>query len=322
MFSNSPNRFLLVTGVPRSGTTIVGRCMALAPGTTYLWEPLNQKYRRGIPDYYPYIGPSTNPNKISRYDDIIRDTLELRRLSPYVEIRDGDGFLKRIVKSFGVNRSLLQYRYAQARQILTGNSFLLIKDPIAIFLSQHLLSEFNFKIIAVVRHPAAVASSRERLNWRFDFGTWAKQDDLATDLLTPFLASGVDYASYTHAQMSALQWRACYGYLTKLAKDYKGKLLLVRHEDLLTHPREFMNSVLEFANLECDERILRNVNYYMTGSSVERKTTQLSRLERRNADELRYAWKANFEQPELDKIRVAAGRIARELYPEDKDWQL
>jgi len=322
MLSRRPNQFLLVTGVPRSGTTFVGRCMALAPTATYLWEPFNQKYRSGIPDYYPYIGPSTDTDKISKYNSIISDTLMLRHLSPFVEVRPGDGLIRRIVKSCGINRSFFQYRYAQAKQFLNGNRCLLIKDPVAIFLSEHLLRNFNFKIIAVVRHPAAVACSRERLNWGFGFDAWSRQDDLTADLLTPFFASGVDYASYSDAEMSALQWRLCYGYLKKLEENYKDKLLLVRHEDLLINPREFLNSAFEFANLEFDEQVLRKVNHYMTGTNVERKTMQLSRLERRNANELRYAWKTSIEQSELNKIRDIAGQIAEDLYSTEKDWKL
>jgi hypothetical protein len=46
-------QYILVTGVPRSGTTILGRMIAFSPSVNYLWEPFNNKYRNGIPDYYP-----------------------------------------------------------------------------------------------------------------------------------------------------------------------------------------------------------------------------------------------------------------------------
>ena len=66
-----PNQKILVTGVPRSGTTVLGRMMGFSSNVNYVWEPFNLKYRTGIPDYYPYIGAETEDEKRELYDKFI-----------------------------------------------------------------------------------------------------------------------------------------------------------------------------------------------------------------------------------------------------------
>jgi hypothetical protein len=56
------NKNILVTGIPRSGTTALGRMIGFSKHANYVWETFNNKYRVGVPDY-PYIGSATTENK-------------------------------------------------------------------------------------------------------------------------------------------------------------------------------------------------------------------------------------------------------------------
>ena len=83
-------KLILVTGAPRSGTTVVGKIASLNSDTNYLMEPLNNRLRRGIPDYYPYVGSKTNSDKRQKYNSLIAETIRLRNLQPQVTILPQD----------------------------------------------------------------------------------------------------------------------------------------------------------------------------------------------------------------------------------------
>ena len=99
--STTPATRILVTGAPRSGTTVLGRLLALSSSVAYLWEPFNQRYREGIPDYYPYCGPASPPEKTRFYDELIEQTLQMRNLNPHIEFFDRDGAFVRLGKRLG-----------------------------------------------------------------------------------------------------------------------------------------------------------------------------------------------------------------------------
>jgi hypothetical protein len=50
--TTSAKRPILVTGAPRSGTTWVGKMLALAPGVGYVHEPFNPRFSAGCFDRY------------------------------------------------------------------------------------------------------------------------------------------------------------------------------------------------------------------------------------------------------------------------------
>ena len=66
---------ILVTGAHRSGTTWVGKMLALAPGVAYLHEPFNPRFSAGRFDRYFIVVTSENED---RYAPELERVLELR----------------------------------------------------------------------------------------------------------------------------------------------------------------------------------------------------------------------------------------------------
>ena len=54
---------------------------------------------------------------------------------------------------------------------------------------------FDLAVVAMIRNPAAFASSIKRLAWGFDFRNWLDQELLMRDLLHPFTDEIVAMAS-------------------------------------------------------------------------------------------------------------------------------
>jgi len=140
------NNNILVTGVPRSGTTFLGRALNFSSQVNYLWEPFNNNFRNAIPDYYPYVGRSTSNKKTNIYKQIIIETINYNNLNPTIKTLESDNYLIKILKKLGINRTFFRYKLAQIKNKLFTFDYNIFKDPIGLFLSEYLIKEFNFNL--------------------------------------------------------------------------------------------------------------------------------------------------------------------------------
>jgi len=306
---------ILVTGVPRSGTTVIGRMIAFSRDVNYVWEPFNLKYRKGVPDYYPYIGNETRKKKRDLYDSLITDTIHMRNLKPIIEINPQDSIIKRVGKKLGINRTtFLWYKWPQIKNKLHNHRVLLCKDPIGIFLSGHLVKKYDFKIIVAMRHPAAIASSRRKLGWRFDFDWWRNQSDLYVghfkELDDTLKNYDMDFITET-----SFHWLTCYSYIKRIKEFYPGSVMVVRHEDLCQNPVGELEKVFGSLGLRFDDKIISKITGLTTGD-------RLAKLEKRDAKKLIYKWKHEINEIELDRIKEITKSISSSYYDKNEFWQV
>ena len=161
--TRAPAAGILVTGSHRSGTTWVGKMLAEAEGLCYLHEPFKPKWDppyvwTHFDTWFLHVGR----HNASEHERAVARTLGLR----YSWRRH-----------FGQDPSLRQLwtstdhwlRWAGHR--LRGRRPL-VKDPIALFAAPWLADRFNLDVVAMIRHPAAFASSIKLKRWHFDFDHW------------------------------------------------------------------------------------------------------------------------------------------------------
>ena len=311
---------ILVTGVPRSGTTFTGRLLDLSKETTYIWEPFNRHYRRIIPDYYPYVGRSSPEEKARRYKEVVEHTVHFRSLSPNINIKQSDSLAKKTAKRLGVNRAFLLYAKARLNHFLRPNAKLLVKDPIAIFLTKFLVEVYDFTILAIVRHPAAVHSSRHRLNWDFDFTWWQEQRDLCVDYIEPFF--GELPKAHDRVTGTSVHWKVCYSFLAELKKQYPGKVFFLRHEALCASPLQEFEKLYSMLGVPMTDSIRNRIVYNTTGKNIEKRGKSLSSLERRDSRSLAFKWKRDISETDLHRIRQMTSPISAAFYDDDCYWRL
>ena len=147
---------ILVTGAHRSGTTWIGKMLALAPGIGYIHEPFSPRTAPGVSsapfdEYYTRV---TRENE-SLYLPGLERTLrfeygyraQLRALrSPAEAVRAAQDAI-----------AFSRARRSQARP--------LVKDPIALLSAEWLAGRFEMDVVVTIRHPAAFAASVLRLGW-------------------------------------------------------------------------------------------------------------------------------------------------------------
>lgn len=207
-------QFVLVTGMPRSGTTAVGSVLASADRTSYFYEPLNPRSGlRSIDDWFQFPEPGgASPEVQGLIDEVLRITL---RLKP--GHWDADSTLRLALKSVSGSRTRLSALRCRLDPRLRH---VVWKDPFAAFLVPELAADHAMPAIITVRPPEATAASFKRLGWGFDLDRVRGH----LERLTPgagYLDVDVPTTSWanTHSNAAvngAILWQLLYGYLDEV----------------------------------------------------------------------------------------------------------
>jgi hypothetical protein len=300
---------ILVTGIHRSGTTFVGRILALAPGVRYIQEPFNPEYGiRGMDTWYPYIWQGMPEEGL--FAGLVEELLSGKAV--YKE-RPGThgGPIRTLGRKLFRSGDHLRYLYATR---LPGSKRLLIKDPIAAMSSLWLHRRFGMKVVVLVRHPAAFTASTARLGWDFDFSSLTGQKTLLTHHLASVL-NGSNTGNMAHHERAALLWRCVYTVLDSYCKGEEG-MRMFRMEDISRAPIEWFEEIHRFIGLPFTQKQQRRIEE-LTGPSnpvkaPEGRVHSMKRYSLRLAD----AWRNQLERETIDRIMELAGPLASKYYPD------
>lgn len=222
-----PQHSVLVTGCPRSGTTFVGSALALPAAVDYLHEPLNPMC--GLPavdERYIDLAADSSGSAVMQLERLL-DYEPLLRGAIYARDRGPRRTVKRVIRGRG---PLLLTR----ARLNPWSHHVVIKDPLAAC-SVGWFADRGFDVVAVLRHPAAVAASFRRLGW---------SDSSALDALVarPGMATDVERSTLERIrsrseprglELPALLWTII---TRKLVDD--DRVHVVRHEALSADPPE------------------------------------------------------------------------------------
>jgi hypothetical protein len=314
---------IVVTGMPRAGTSWVGKMLDASGRVVYINEPLNVRrppgrspgvLRARVHYRFQYISPANEDEYLRAF----REMLALRyHVLAEIRVSRSVGDVLRMAKYWS---SFVRGRVQQKRPLLD--------DPYAVFSGEWLASRLGCHVVVVVRHPAAIASSRKRLGWKIDFGDLLNQPVLVDDWLHPFRQEmeAMRGSSDVIAE-SGLLWRMIYhvvaGYRTRHRLVH-----VVRHEDLSREPVSEFARLYTHVGLPFTEEVERTVIGSVTGPqdqqahawSFSRKG--ISRTGFRPLDSRAHisAWKAQLTPAEIERIRELTAGVADDYYADD-DWR-
>jgi hypothetical protein len=301
---------ILVTGAHRSGTTWVGKMLAADADTAYISEPLNVLHRPGVfhapvKHWYQYICPE-NENEylpafqhLLAYDYFLWD--EIRA------IRSRKDFLR-------MGRDFMIFYYALER-----GQRALLKDPFAVFSIPWFAKKLDCKIVVTVRHPAAFASSLQRLGWNFDFKDLLDQPLLMRDHLENYRDEMQAVKSDDVIGQAALLWKLIY-HAVHTSIKLNPAWTVVRHEDFSLNPVNQFRDLYSKLGLGFTPRVEKEI----ANSSSSENPAELS-LKKTHSVKLDSAasvknWKKRLSADDLKRIREITGEVAG-LYYSNEDWE-
>jgi hypothetical protein len=299
---------ILVTGAHRSGTTWVGKMLALAPGVAYVHEPFNPRTSAGLSParFDKYFTVVTAENE-ARYRPGLERTVELRYdLGAQLRSLHGGRDVLR------TGRDLV--RVGKARR---SGARPLVKDPIALLSAEWLAQSFGMDVVVLIRHPAAFAASLKRLGWKHSFATFLV-DGNAPEVLRPYEDEIREQAERPGdiLTQAALLWRVLYnavdGYRTR-HPDW----VYLRHEDASLDPVATFERLYDRLGLEWTPAAREAV----ARASAPENPAELSTP---HAVELDSAaslgrWRDQLTAEEIDVLRERTRDVWPRFYS-DEDW--
>jgi hypothetical protein len=299
------NHPILVTGAHRSGTSWAGKMLAADADTAYISEPLNVLHRPGVfkarvAHWYQYICDENQQEFLPAYQSLLQFDYHL--WDEIRSLRSRKDFLR-------MGRDFMIFYNALER-----GQRALLKDPFAVFSAPWFVKCLNCRVVITIRHPAAFASSLQRLGWSFDFKDLLEQPLLMRDHLEPFREQMQSIQADDVIGQGALLWKMIYGVVPKFQQS-NIDLLVVRHEDLSADPvnryRELYNKLsLEFSPRV--EKVILKASSSENPSELSLKNSHSVKLD--SAASIKN-WKKRLEAGVIQRIRDITGEAADSYYP-------
>jgi hypothetical protein len=218
---------ILVTGAHRSGTTWVGKMLALAPGVAYIHEPFNPRTAAGL-----------SPARFDRYFTVVTSENEARYrpgLEQTIRFRYGLGAQLRSLRG-GRDLARIPRDLVRVERARLSGARPLVKDPIALLSAEWLAETFGMDVVVLIRHPAAFAASLKRLGWKHSFATFI-QEGRVPEVVRPYEAEIRQQAERPGEILAqaALLWRLLYNAVDGYREAHPD-WAFVRHEDASAEP--------------------------------------------------------------------------------------
>ena len=314
-------RPLLVTGLPRSGTSWVGKMLEASGQLVYVNEPLNPQHPPGhspgvlgaeVTHRFQYICPDNDQQWARAFADTIRlryhIAAELRRnRSPYD--------LARMAKYF----TTFTHGRLRGRRAL-------IDDPFAVLSARWFAERLDADVLVLVREPVSLAGSWARLGWKFDFRDLLGQPFLQRDLLGGYEAEmQALVGSPDRLAQIALLWRVTYDAVDRLRAEVP-RLRVSRYEDLSREPVEQFRLLYETFGLAWTSRIADRVAAATSGTGRTDRSHAwtlsygVSRTAFRPMDSraaLR-SYETRLTPEEISRVRALTADVAGRIYPGDQ----
>lgn len=293
---------VVVTGMHRSGTTIMGRLLSLAPRAFSLHEPFNLDWGLvGVERRYPYLTA----------DDV--GSPSARTLRRFLVTGEGTW------KGYGEPIPPWHKRAAAARynvRVLRSlGHTTIVKDPfllLALGWINHGLSDRP--VVVTLRHPCAWVMSllRRSMHPRSAIHSFLEQDGFGDPVVKEIL----EQADWERADLVA-SGAATWSILTRMMEvqlDAGADARVVRMEDFAADPKGTLIDLYRCCGLREPADLDRIVAEYTGEQNVVVPEGRVLHKLRRNSAALATAWRTGLSAEHQAQVRDIAGPYARRWY--------
>ena len=295
------DKHILITGSHRSGSTWVGRILSSSSEFVYVDEPFNiGKDHKNSPfknqfEYLDGKSPSeqSEARKYLNSFHSLSAGITFSKISKIRSLKQGRRFLSDI-------NSRITRRY-------------IYKDPLALMSAEWIHQTYGWKVVILVRHPAAFVASLKVKDWQFYFHYFLNQPTLINKHLAAYED---DIREYTRdrpdiIKQGILLWNILYTMVLYYKEKYGDQWYFVKHEDLSVKPREEFQKLYEFLDIEFDDGAIGQIEE----STSATKNSLLKRDSKQNIK----TWKERLTKEEIELIYAETKDVWKHYYTED-DW--
>lgn len=249
----------LVTGSHRSGTTWVGRTIALHPKVEYVHEPFNANMPSEIirlrPDHWFEYVPGSPRKK--EYE------------------RSFDRLLKTMPASLALGKCRLAgldaktpLRFAKHLVLGSYRDRLLLKDPLALLSAGWLHERYGMRVVCMIRNPLGFVASLKKVGWTFDFRDLADQELLMHEVLSPYADEILEASErpWDLAEQGSLLWNVLHFVILEYRQRYPS-WTFVRYEDLAMNSVPGFRSLYDRLDLRMDKEIERTIEAHTSDAN-------------------------------------------------------
>lgn len=317
-------RPLLVTGLPRSGTTFAGKILSHPPHVFNIGEPF--LHRVGASHLFPYYRTRTEEG--TRYDDLLRSILAYEKIMQY-RAKTLTWSISGLRRYLLGSRGTLEYLHAWwTTQLQNREGRLLLKEPHGLLLTLPALRDLGCQVLVLVRHPAGQVSSHLSLNWTGRHNrpsSLLDQPKLLQDHLD-WLPDVLRNTERTPLQDLGLMWRALYevflNYLDELGET--DRLKVIRHKDLCTSPINTFSELYRWAGLSWSTSVKNTIRTLTNPSNPTERSGSASphphNLQRDSAS-VATIWKDRLTRSQIENLRDITAPVASQFF-DDEDWNV
>lgn len=300
ILSRHGQKRILITGTPRSGTTWLGKLLEADGRSTIFMEPLSRvNGLRGIRHWFPFSSPGGR-DYIALIDRFLcGGTVRFRAFYP------GRPLLRSIASMIIPDGRQKAFRAA----VENPPAVLVIKDPIACMAARHLIENYEFAVIFMIKHPLAFYDSLLRVGW--------DGADMAASLIeqSPREATRArDHDLTTPAGRAAFIWCAINEEGVDLARQFPDHVILALHEDLCSDPQAGIDRILDRVGISGSSGIVDYLRNSTTGTAVRPHQRALHVLER-NTAALPERWRDHVSIADQTIILERTRTLREHLYP-------
>ncbi|MFL6128121.1 MAG: sulfotransferase [Mycobacteriales bacterium] len=310
---------VLVTGLPRTGTSWVGKMLEVGGELVYVNEPLN-------PQHPPGRSPGVlNADVTHRFQYICTDN-EARWVRAFA---DTVGLRYRVLAELRRNRSvydlLRMAKYYRSFTVgrLRGRRALL-DDPFAVLSVPWLTERLGVRSVVLVRDPVALVGSWRRLGWSVYFHELLEQPLLVRDLLGPYGDRMRELVgSQDHVAKIAVLWSAVYAAVDRF-RGADPRIRVVRYEDLAADPVAGFEDLYRRLALRWTDGVRRRVEETTTAPGgtekphIWRLRGGVSRTAFRPMDSRAalQSYRDRLAERDIDRVRELTADVATRFYPD------
>ena len=275
------NNWVYVTGVPRSGTTFVGKILSLPLAVDYIHEPFNPQCGMiGMEQWYPYVRQSVETAEAKSFHQLAKKIfsydLNFKKYVPR-----NDPWHRRAVKQIIGSRGKFYLRLAKPNPFHTAA---VIKDPIGNLLTEYLYYNFQVKPVIVVKHPLSFIASLKRVNW------WIQSNWMTNDqphLVQDYFSDELDFVNREYETLlegSAAYWRATYKILLQQLENHPDWKLIVL-EELSQDPHRVFHNLYRQLDLPWSDAVSKKISKLTKGNiSAQAKKGLVQDFKRNSAE--------------------------------------